>query len=152
MQQRTDHRDHHPSPPSQGIKGAHIHDTTASPSFFPSPTISAFSPLPSSRPRCPPTTNDYTSISTGPLVAHNWPTIPQLPSSPTSSLPRPRLSQRKLPKTYSTKTRTDLSEPLSTPQKPVQSWFPPWKSQLQRRSQRSNPMPRTKPFSTAVAC
>ncbi len=54
---RTQQRTDHPSPPSQGIKGAHIYDTTVNPSFFPSPTISAFSlsPLPSSRPRCPPT-------------------------------------------------------------------------------------------------
>ncbi|SJL08153.1 uncharacterized protein ARMOST_11516 [Armillaria ostoyae] len=58
--------------PSQGIKGAHIHNTTANPFCFPSPTISAFSPLPSSRPRSPPTTNNHTPISTGPLAAHNW--------------------------------------------------------------------------------
>ncbi len=53
-QQRTDHL----SPPSQGIKGAHIRDAIINPSFFPYPTISAFSlsPLPPSRPRCPPTT------------------------------------------------------------------------------------------------
>ncbi|KAK0433204.1 hypothetical protein EV421DRAFT_1445881 [Armillaria borealis] len=53
------------------------------------------------------------------------------PGSPTLSLPRPRLSQRKSPETYSTKTRTDLSEPLSMPQEPIQSWLPPWKAHLQ---------------------
>ncbi|KAK0232538.1 hypothetical protein IW262DRAFT_1304 [Armillaria fumosa] len=42
---RTDHR----CLPSQGIKGAHIHEAAPNPSFFPSPTISAFSPSPSSR-------------------------------------------------------------------------------------------------------
>ncbi len=37
---------HYAASPSQGIKGAYIHDTAANPSFFPSLTISAFSPFP----------------------------------------------------------------------------------------------------------
>ncbi|PBK85641.1 hypothetical protein ARMGADRAFT_1087211 [Armillaria gallica] len=85
----------HPSPPSPGIKGAHIYDTTVNPSFFPSPTISAFSPSPFRRlvldARQLPfyqqialfiayiiIAPSYTPISTGPLAAHNGPTKPRI--------------------------------------------------------------------------
>ncbi len=44
------------------------------------------------------------------------PTMSRLPSLPALSLPRPRLSERELPKTYLTRTRIDLSEPFSTHQ------------------------------------
>ncbi|PBL01813.1 hypothetical protein ARMGADRAFT_229614 [Armillaria gallica] len=112
MQQHTDHRDHHPSPPSQGIKGAHIHDTTANPSFFPPPTISAFSSLDARR--LP------TLISTGPLVAHNWPAIPgshrrqhhhfQGPASHKGSRRRP--TQRKQEPTFRPAINASRADPV----------------------------------------
>ncbi len=71
-----------PSPP-QVIKGAHIHETAANPSFFPSPTISAFSPFPpfcSSAPQPPNNTPIYVTCY---LFLQFSPTMPRLPSSPT---------------------------------------------------------------------
>ncbi|KAK0211924.1 hypothetical protein IW262DRAFT_341553 [Armillaria fumosa] len=81
--QHTDYPD-----PSQGVKGAHIHDTNNS-SFFPFYAISTFSPSLSPRSRCPSTTNSM-PLFTPAIQANDIPAPTVADNISSKALPLPK--------------------------------------------------------------